>query len=265
MGETLVQIVVQAREHEPVPLRELRPDAPPELQRVISKCLAKSPSDRYASINALAVDLAPFAGPEAGAIVAKLAKRAGRSSDPALVLSKTIELDPAIVVVREEQKTRRDTPNSRSGDVGARTPPEVEPPPPPPERRKRPPAAVLVVGFAVVTSVAIAVVATRKPHAGTRILQETTLSSSSMGADSAPLTVVMPLTSTATSTSTSSVPASSSAPRLVVPPGPQPTVRTAGRPSSTPTPRTSAPPVLVASPPASSGPKRRDLDRDYQP
>jgi serine/threonine-protein kinase len=40
--------------------RELRPDAPPELERIVMKCMAKRPADRYHSAGALADELRRF-------------------------------------------------------------------------------------------------------------------------------------------------------------------------------------------------------------
>jgi serine/threonine protein kinase len=44
----------------PTPIRELRPDVPPELARVLDKMLAKQPADRYQAPGELARDLAPL-------------------------------------------------------------------------------------------------------------------------------------------------------------------------------------------------------------
>jgi serine/threonine-protein kinase len=46
-----------------VPLLSLRPDAPPELAELMSEFLAKSPDDRFQSMNEVALALAPFASP----------------------------------------------------------------------------------------------------------------------------------------------------------------------------------------------------------
>jgi len=78
-ADSLVQLAVQAREREPERPTKLRPDLPPALEAVILKCLAKRPEDRYSNVNAIVVDLAPFAPPEVGALVSKLARRASDS------------------------------------------------------------------------------------------------------------------------------------------------------------------------------------------
>src|SRR2546430_15262388 len=44
--------------YEPAPLlADLNPNAPPELQRIVRRCLAKDPDDRYQSIKEVAIEL----------------------------------------------------------------------------------------------------------------------------------------------------------------------------------------------------------------
>ena len=47
----------------PIPLRARRPQAPPELEAVILRCLHKDPNGRYPDVAALAEALTPFASP----------------------------------------------------------------------------------------------------------------------------------------------------------------------------------------------------------
>jgi tRNA A-37 threonylcarbamoyl transferase component Bud32 len=62
-------------DEEPVPVEELRPDAPPGLAAVIAIALAKRPEERYARSGELAADLATvIAGGDVSAIVARAAK-----------------------------------------------------------------------------------------------------------------------------------------------------------------------------------------------
>jgi serine/threonine protein kinase len=56
-GETANHVVVSVLEHEPPPLSELVPDTPPELERIVSKALAKDVDERYQTTRDLAVDL----------------------------------------------------------------------------------------------------------------------------------------------------------------------------------------------------------------
>jgi TolB-like protein/Tfp pilus assembly protein PilF len=52
------QAVIQAVIHKnPEGIRRLRPEVPPALERIVQRCLAKKPGDRYPTIEALAADL----------------------------------------------------------------------------------------------------------------------------------------------------------------------------------------------------------------
>jgi hypothetical protein len=54
-------------DEEPVPPSELRADVPPELDRVVLRCLAKAPAERYPTCDELVRDLRPFRLPAARA------------------------------------------------------------------------------------------------------------------------------------------------------------------------------------------------------
>jgi serine/threonine-protein kinase len=58
---TLMQLSAAILEKEPTPLCDLLPDAPPELEGVLQRCLEKDASKRYQNIAELAVALYPFA------------------------------------------------------------------------------------------------------------------------------------------------------------------------------------------------------------
>jgi serine/threonine protein kinase len=57
---SLTQVLDQIRHVEPVPLRRLEPEIPPDLETICLKCLQKEPSKRYSSAAALANDLKRF-------------------------------------------------------------------------------------------------------------------------------------------------------------------------------------------------------------
>lgn len=58
------QAVIQAVIHQtPESVRRLRPEVPPALDRIVQRCLAKKPADRYPTIEALAADLNSLRGP----------------------------------------------------------------------------------------------------------------------------------------------------------------------------------------------------------
>ncbi|HEX6771690.1 MAG TPA: protein kinase [Acidobacteriaceae bacterium] len=56
-GESTATILAEILRGEPRPIRQLNPEIPAELQRVIRKCLEKDPADRYQSAKELAIDL----------------------------------------------------------------------------------------------------------------------------------------------------------------------------------------------------------------
>lgn len=56
-GEGFLATCERILHEEPVPLRQLNPQVPPELERIVAKMLAKDPARRYSSAADLAVDL----------------------------------------------------------------------------------------------------------------------------------------------------------------------------------------------------------------
>ena len=62
-GESLGELFSAILEQTAVPPSARCPELPPGLDRVVLKCLAKAPDQRYASVGELAADLAPFAPP----------------------------------------------------------------------------------------------------------------------------------------------------------------------------------------------------------
>lgn len=62
-AETVSAVSAMIVADKPVPLKSLRGDAPPELCKVIMRCLEKNRERRYRTVAALAEALAPFASP----------------------------------------------------------------------------------------------------------------------------------------------------------------------------------------------------------
>lgn len=56
-GESFLEVLRKISSQQPVPVREVNRLTPPELQRIIEKCLAKDPNERYQHADDLAVDL----------------------------------------------------------------------------------------------------------------------------------------------------------------------------------------------------------------
>jgi len=67
---TQVQLGAIILEREPVPLRSLMPEAPPELEAIVARCLRKDPAERFEDVAELAVALYPF-GPRRSRISAE--------------------------------------------------------------------------------------------------------------------------------------------------------------------------------------------------
>jgi uncharacterized RDD family membrane protein YckC len=63
-GDNAVQVVANAVNQKPKPLTEFRQDAPPGLERIVARCLAKEPDGRYSDYTALRNVLLPFCSKE---------------------------------------------------------------------------------------------------------------------------------------------------------------------------------------------------------
>jgi serine/threonine-protein kinase len=85
-GESMPQICAAILQDEPKSLRMLRPDLPPALEIVVSRCLQKKAADRYASIVPLALELSYFGTVNARASAERIA-RVLKNSGPELALS----------------------------------------------------------------------------------------------------------------------------------------------------------------------------------
>jgi serine/threonine protein kinase len=74
---TVLETLEQVRSKDPISLRHLRPDVPRDLEVICLKCLEKEPARRYASAEALAVDLQKFL--DGGPIAARPASPAEKA------------------------------------------------------------------------------------------------------------------------------------------------------------------------------------------
>src|SRR5262249_39801527 len=73
-GKSQVSLIAAILEREPSPITTLQPATPPELDRVIRRCLAKDPDDRWQTASDLAVQLAWIAEPKTAQTVAAQSK-----------------------------------------------------------------------------------------------------------------------------------------------------------------------------------------------
>jgi serine/threonine-protein kinase len=67
---SVTELAATILEQDPVPVRSLRPDVPPTLEAIITRCLAKNPHQRYQNIAELALALYPF-GPRRARLYAE--------------------------------------------------------------------------------------------------------------------------------------------------------------------------------------------------
>jgi eukaryotic-like serine/threonine-protein kinase len=72
-GDSDQAIIYALLTADPVPLHELRPDVPPELERILGGMLAKDPGDRYPTVDVALADLKLLAGSTAGTTMPSLA------------------------------------------------------------------------------------------------------------------------------------------------------------------------------------------------
>jgi serine/threonine-protein kinase len=71
-GESVAELAVKTATQPPPSLRGFRPDVPPGLETVISRCLERDRAQRYRNVAQLAVDLLPFASRRATASVEQI-------------------------------------------------------------------------------------------------------------------------------------------------------------------------------------------------
>ncbi|HEY8080067.1 MAG TPA: protein kinase [Labilithrix sp.] len=69
----------------PIPLRARKPDAPPELEAIVMRCLHKDPQGRFANVAQLAIALAPFASDRGRGSIERISRVVGGRPDAANV------------------------------------------------------------------------------------------------------------------------------------------------------------------------------------
>jgi serine/threonine-protein kinase len=95
-GETLPIVFARVIGGEPTPLASFRADLPPGLQEIISRCLARKPSDRFSSVAELGAALSAFSASTSNAATSNVVpppQSAAEPSDPEVTIEYDIELD----------------------------------------------------------------------------------------------------------------------------------------------------------------------------
>ena len=120
-GETPVEIAMKHLSTEPKPPSKLRPDVPPELDKVVLRALAKDPDDRYQSADEMEADLervargAPVSAATAATQVLRRPAPAAPDSTAATMIAppartRTRDLPPPPPVVEDEEYAERGGP-----------------------------------------------------------------------------------------------------------------------------------------------------------
>jgi eukaryotic-like serine/threonine-protein kinase len=106
-GQSFASLASEILTQPPRQLRKLRFDAPEELEAIVSRCLAKRPGDRFATVAELAAALEPFAPVEARAVAERAVRivasgaamrserPSGSSLDEAILSSAKLRARPA--------------------------------------------------------------------------------------------------------------------------------------------------------------------------
>jgi serine/threonine-protein kinase len=79
-AESITQLCSMVLQQEPIPPSQARPGLPVELDRVVMRCLQKSPARRYANVAELAAELLPFGADGARTSVDRIRRMLGIST-----------------------------------------------------------------------------------------------------------------------------------------------------------------------------------------
>jgi serine/threonine-protein kinase len=103
VGESITELAVKVATESPPPVRSFRPDVPPGLEGVITKCLEKDRRSRYANVAELAVALLMFGPKRARVLVERISgilQAAGLSAS-ALALPPSPQLQAGTLLAPE--------------------------------------------------------------------------------------------------------------------------------------------------------------------
>ncbi|MEM1031323.1 MAG: serine/threonine-protein kinase [Myxococcota bacterium] len=116
----MAELMLKITREEPIPIRQLRPDLPPELDQIIGWALAKDRSARFASVYALAHALKPYASAEGQVLIDQIGRlaHAEPADDP-----RPVKISPTSPLARrplddEDRTMMRPLPSSRPGASG---------------------------------------------------------------------------------------------------------------------------------------------------
>jgi eukaryotic-like serine/threonine-protein kinase len=113
-GASIMETVFSVRTRKPRPLSEVRRGIPEALSRVVARCLAKDPTDRYGTVAELVAELAPFAPPDAQSLVTRLTHRNAQSSEASIVPDLQLRVDSMApeLLAHEPTEVARPTPTA---------------------------------------------------------------------------------------------------------------------------------------------------------
>jgi serine/threonine protein kinase len=112
-GETNLDALISTLEKEPAPLSSLAPDAPPELQRIVSKALRKNREERYQTIKEMLIDLKNLR--EELAFEAKRDRSGSPELGATTQVQQSVVTDGAKAIPTSPLKRRRFTPAAIGG------------------------------------------------------------------------------------------------------------------------------------------------------
>jgi serine/threonine-protein kinase len=95
IGDTLPEICTKILQAEPPRVTDTIPDAPDDLQRIISRALTKKPDGRYQNLAEFAIDLAPLGGEDACRSADVICRVLGVAAPPRQPMPSSPDLQPA--------------------------------------------------------------------------------------------------------------------------------------------------------------------------
>ncbi len=120
-GDSIAQVCGMILMAKPPSLVELRPDAPPELAAIVTRCLQRDVNDRWPNVADLALALAPFAG-ESGRRSAERAQRVlettgslGKHLPASAIAAAAATVEPAISITGNPASTDKALPKTMVG------------------------------------------------------------------------------------------------------------------------------------------------------